>query len=242
MSHVLQLLGPLRLRSDGRTVPLPGSSARLLASLALVGPMSRVQAAALLWPDASTGRGLSNLRTCISRLQRATPGVLDADGSVLALADDVQVDTDRTMAWIVATIYDDAAPADPGGPPPDVVRELLAGWSDEWVREHRDRWQLLVGQALESAASRLLALGRAAAALPYGLAAVAVEPWSESANRVLIEIHARRGDPAGALRQFERLSRLLRSELGVQPAPDIVALIRQLYPFGTGRAGSQRTA
>ncbi|AEE44167.1 AfsR/SARP family transcriptional regulator [Cellulomonas fimi] len=241
MSHVLQLLGPVRLRTDGRRVPLPHACARLTAALALVGPLSREQAAALLWPDAPTGRALSNLRTALSRLRRLTPGLVDARGTVLALADDVTVDTDRMLAWVNATIYDDAPPNDPAGPPREVGRELLAGWDEEWVRDHRDRWQVLVSQALESAATRLLAQGRPAAALPYGLAAVAAEPWSESANRVLIEIHARRGDGAGALRQFERLSRVLRAELGVQPAPDIVALIRQLYPFGVGRTG-QRTA
>jgi DNA-binding SARP family transcriptional activator len=239
MSHVLQLLGPVRLRSDGRWVRLPRACARLLAALALGGPLSRDQAAALLWPDVPQSRALTNLRTGLSRLRRAVPGVVDADGGVVTLADDVLVDTDAVMTWVTDTIYGDSAPDDTSGPPRDVGRELLAGWDDEWAREHRDRWQLLVSQALESAATRLLAIGRPAAALPYGLAAVTAEPWSESANRVLIEIHARRGDAAGALRQFERLTRVLRTELGVQPAPDIVALIRQLYPFGTGRTPGQ---
>lgn len=241
MGHVLALLGPLRLRTDGRRVALAQPSARLLAALALDGPMSRERAADRMWPDSPSGRALANLRTGLSRLRRAAPGVIDVGGPVLALADDVHVDVDDVMTWVNATIYDDAATNERSGPPPEVARELLAGWDDEWARDHRERWHVLIGQALETAASRLLSLGRPAAALPYGLAAVTVEPWSESANRVLIEIHARRGDPAGALRQFDRLSRALKAELGVAPTPDLVALIRQLYPFGVGRAGA-RTA
>ncbi|MFI6921386.1 bacterial transcriptional activator domain-containing protein [Nonomuraea spiralis] len=46
------------------------------------------------------------------------------------------------------------------------------------------------------------------------------EPWSESANRILLEIHARRGDPGSALRRYEKFSGILLRELGVPPAPD----------------------
>ncbi|KGM10600.1 AfsR/SARP family transcriptional regulator [Cellulomonas bogoriensis] len=239
MSHALQLLGPFRLRVEGRTRPVAHSVARVLAALALEGAMSRTQIAALLWPDTDTNQGLSNLRTILSRLGRTVPGVVECEGSVVALAETVSVDVDAVMSWVTSTIYGGGGPpAELTGPPAELVRPLLAGWDDPWAAEHRDRLRLLTSQALECAASRLLVLGRPAEALPYGMAAVSVEPWSESANRVLIEIHARRGDPAGALRQYERFSRALERELGVQPAPDIVALIRQLFPFGTGRVST----
>lgn len=58
------------------------------------------------------------------------------------------------------------------------------------------------------------------------------QPWSESANRLLIEIHARRGDSSSALRRYHRYRDVLERELGVQPGPDMLAVIRQLYPFG----------
>ncbi|WP_087508028.1 AfsR/SARP family transcriptional regulator [Cellulomonas iranensis] len=242
MGHALQLLGPVRLRSDGRTVTLPPAGARLLAVLALGGPVGREQAAAVLWPESSSSRSMANLRTSLSRLNRAVPGVVEAVGNVLALSDDVSVDVDRARRWVTAAIYGDASGDDDDGPPPDVVRELLAGWDDPWVTDHREPWRVLVGQGLESAAAARLAVGRAAAALPYALAAVTVDPLAESAHRVLIEVHARRGDAAAALRQFERLTVMLRRELGVQPSPDIAGLIRRLYPFGTGRGAGRRSA
>ncbi len=241
MGHALQLLGPVRLRSDGRTVTLPPAGARLLAVLALGGATGREQAAAVLWPESSASRALANLRTSLSRLNRVAPGAVESVGNVLALADDVCVDLDGARRWVTATIYGGTSDDD-DGPPPEMVRELLAGWDDAWVTDHREPWAVLVGQALESAATARLATGRAAAALPYALAAVTVDPLSESAHRVLIEVHARRGDGAGALRQYERLTALLRRELGVQPSPDIAGMIRSLYPFAGGRTPGRRTA
>ena len=103
---------------------------------------------------------------------------------------------------------------------------------EEWLDLPRERLQMLQAQALETAAERLLAAGRHAEALPYALSAVEIQPWSESANRLMIEIHARKGDPSNALRRFRRFRRALEQELGVQPGPDMLAAIRQLYPFG----------
>ena len=242
MGHAVQLLGPVRLRSDGRAVTLPPAGARILALLALGGPTGRERAACLLWPDASTSRALANLRTSLSRLNRVAPGAVDSVGSVLALADDVLVDLDRARLWVTRAIYGDLVAEPDDGPPPEVVRELVAGWDDPWVTEHRESWRVLVGQAMESAADARLTLGRPAAALPYALCAVAVDPLSESAHRVLIEVHVRRGDAAAALRQYERLTVLLRRELGVQPSPEIAGLVRSLYPVGARRVPGRRTA
>ncbi|MEV4224872.1 BTAD domain-containing putative transcriptional regulator [Nonomuraea sp. NPDC049725] len=232
----LRLLGPFRLRWDGRTLHLPHGVARMIAALAIIGPMSRSQTAGLLWPGGTEQQALANLRTTLSRMARRTRDVVECDGDILCLVEGTRVDVEMLTRWINDTIYGvGASVGEPAGPPADVDRPLLADWADDWVVERRDRLRTLTAQALQSAAARLLSLGRPAEALPYGLAAVQTEPWSESANRILMEIHARRGDPSSALRQYEKFSRILLRDLGVRPAPDLVAVIRQLYPFGTGR-------
>lgn len=234
--HELQLMGPFRMRRQGAPLQLPYGVARLVAALAIIGPMSRSQAAGLLWPDVTQQQALANLRTTLSRLIRKTREAVESDGDILSLSEGVIVDVEKLTDWINDTIYGVGDPAgELTGPPPGIGRQLLAGWSDDWVTDNRERLRTLTAQALQSAAARLLALGRPAEALPYGLAAVQTEPWSESANRILLEIHARRGDPSSALRQYEKFRRVLLHELGVPPAPDIVAVIQQLYPFGTGR-------
>ena len=228
----LRVIGPFQARRDGHITALPHSAERILAAVALVGPLARPHAGALLWPDAEPGRASANLRAALSRLAAAAAGFLQVSGEVLSLNDSVVIDLDQALAWVNATIYGAAQTAVTAAPPPSVGRELLPGWDEEWLINPRERLQLLQSQALESAAERLIAAGRPAEALPYALSAVQAQPWSESANRLIIEIHARRGDPSNALRRYHRFRRALEDELGVQPGPDMLAAIRQLYPFG----------
>ena len=228
----LRVIGPFQARLDGHVRPMPHSVERVLALVALVGPLARSHAGRLLWPDAAPTRANANLRAAISRLGVVSEGFVHTSGEVLALDEDVSLDLDAAHAWIDATIYE-ATQTAVRPPPVSIGRPLLSGWEEEWLDVPRERLEMLKAQALETAAERLLAAGRPAEALPYALSAVEVQPWSESANRLMIEIHARRGDPSNALRRFRRFRRALEQELGVQPGPDMLAAIRQLYPFGS---------
>ena len=58
-----------------------------------------------------------------------------------------------------------------------------------------------------------------------GLAAVADDPYRESAHRVLIEAYLRNGNVAAAVDQLRRLRQTLRSELGVVPSDELVARV-----------------
>ena len=244
----LRLLGLFQARLDGRTLVVPHRVARVLAMLALLGPMSRTHATALLWPNADPSHGSANLRSALARVQSVTSGFIESTGNVVAIADGVHSDVDDALTWINTTIYAPPNPAVTGAPPPTIGRDLLPGWEEDWLEDSRERLRLLQSSALETAAERLLSSGRAAEAFPYALAAVQAQPWSESANRLLIEIHARRGDPSNALRRYRRFHEALETELGVQPGPDMLAVIRQLYPFGIAAAetthplGGQRAA
>ena len=231
MRRELRVIGPFQVRVDGQVRPMPHSAERVLAVVALVGPLARSRAAALLWPDANPSRAGANLRAALSRLGDVAEGFVHVSGEVLALAEEAPLDLEAAFAWINATIYDDVLPV-AGAPPAWIGRTLLPGWEDGWLTGPNERLQMLEAQALESAAERLLAAGHPDGALPYALSAVEVQPWSESANRLTIEIHARRGDPSNALRHYRRFRHALGQELGVEPGPDIRAAIRQLYPFG----------
>ena len=227
----LRVIGTFQARIDGHVRPLPHSVERLVALVALVGPLARPYASRLLWPDAPAGRARANLRAAVSRLTVAADGLVHVSGEVLSLGEGVVVDLDAALAWIDATIYDASRTA-VTPPPISVGRPVLPGWEEDWLDGTRERLQVLSAQALETAAERLLSAGHPAEALPYALSAVDLQPWSESANRLVIEIHARRGDPSNALRRYRRYRRALEQELGVQPGPDMLAAIRQLYPFG----------
>ena len=227
----LRLIGPFQARRSGRTESVPHSAARLLAMLTLVGPMSRLHAGEQLWPDTDQARSSANLRSTLTRLNAVDNAFLEITGDVLSLSEDVAVDVDDVLTWVNLTIYGAATQAATTAPPPSIGKEVLPGWDEQWLTDPRERVRLLQAQALETAAERLIAAGRPAEALPYALAAVQAQPWSESANRLIIEIHARRGDPSNALRRFRRFRAALQLELGIQPGPEMLAAIRQLYPF-----------
>jgi DNA-binding SARP family transcriptional activator len=226
-------MGTFRARSAGRTVRVPHSVARLLAVTGLLGPMSRSQVAGLLWCDGTQGRAMANLRTTLSRLSGIDGEFLTSNGDIVELAEDVHLDVHDVIEWVHASIYDTGPVTELSGPPANVGRELLVGWEEDWLVESRDRLRVLQTQALEAVAERLMTTGRAAEALPYALSAVASQPWSESANKLVIEIHARRGNPSSALRHYRRFRAALFAELGVQPGSEVVATIRQLYPFAS---------
>jgi len=87
---------------------MPHSVERVLALVALVGPLARSHAGALLWPDAPPTRASANLRAAISRLGVVAEGFLHMSGEILALAEDVSLDLGAAHAWIDATIYEAA--------------------------------------------------------------------------------------------------------------------------------------
>lgn len=227
----LRVIGPFQARHDGHIVPLAHGVERLLAVVALAGPLARAHAASLLWPDTPAPRAAANLRASLSRLTPAADGFLQISGEVLSLGSEVTLDLDVALRWANDTIYDLSSPT-VGAPPVWVGKPLLPGWAEDWLDAPNERLQMLTAQALETAADRLLSAGHSDEALPYALSAVQAQPWSESANRLTIDIHARRGDPSNALRHYRRYRRALAAELDVSPSPDMQAVIRQLYPFG----------
>lgn len=58
---------------------------------------------------------------------------------------------------------------------------------------------------------------------------LAIDPTQEGALRRLVECHHRAGRRRQAFEQYRRLCRVLRTELGVEPAPETVALSRRLF-------------
>jgi len=89
----------------------------------------------------------------------------------------------------------------------------------------RERYRQLRMHALEILCVRLSGAGRHGEAVEAGLAAVSGEPLRESAHRVLIGAHLAEGNRCEAIRQFDRYRGVLQRELGLEPSPEIAALI-----------------
>jgi DNA-binding SARP family transcriptional activator len=98
--------------------------------------------------------------------------------------------------------------------------ELLVGWYDEWVLPERDRVNDLRVHALEALVDRFIGCGRPREALRAARVATRVDPYRESAHRATIRAFLAEGNPASALRHYERYRTFVRTELGIDRMTD----------------------
>jgi DNA-binding SARP family transcriptional activator len=223
----LFLLGGFELRDHGLPVPFSSSAQRLVAFLAMHDrPVSRTYTAGVLWLDASEDRATASLRSLLWQVRRLSRDLVVPTSTHLSLTPDAVVDV-RTL---VATAHRLADPADPidAERPALPSGELLPGWYDDWVIVERERIRQLELHSMENLCERLFGWGRFAAAIEVGLAAIAAEPFRESAHRMLIRAHLAEGNRSEALRQFEIYRQLMWGELGLRPSPDITDLVRDV--------------
>jgi DNA-binding SARP family transcriptional activator len=235
----LSLLGGWQLVVDGQDVALGGREQRLCALLALTGARARAQVAGTLWPESTDARALASLRRALAQTRDRCPGLLVADRTSVGLAPDVRVDVDalRTAAARAGAPDADAALlATLAGDP------LLPGWYDEWVEAQRDDLERLRVDALEHLARGALERGDTGLAEGAARAVARIEPWRESASELVIRGLLERGDRAGAVRELERYSQVLRVELGVVPSPALLALVDPRGPAPVQPARTARPA
>jgi WD40 repeat protein/DNA-binding SARP family transcriptional activator/energy-coupling factor transporter ATP-binding protein EcfA2 len=122
-----------------------------------------------------------------------------------------------------------------------LTRPLLAGTDGRWVEDKRRELALLHLRALDVLADARLTLGDPVHAATAAEAAIAADPFRETAYRNLIRAHARAGNRAAGLRTYERCRRLLAEELGVDPSAELqglhLELLRDDAPVAMPAAG-----
>lgn len=194
---------------------------RVLAFLALhEDGMARGTAAGLLWPDAPEPQGRASLRRA---LWQVPSGWVLAEGEDLLLDADVDLHRARSLA---ASCLDGARITLDGIAL--LSDDLLPGWHEDWATAAQDAFRQLRVQALEAACRTMARAGQHALATQAGIAALAAEPLSESAAEALIAAHLGQGNRYAAVRCYEDFRRVLRQELGVDPAPGLAARLPPL--------------
>ncbi|MFJ1764733.1 BTAD domain-containing putative transcriptional regulator [Amycolatopsis sp. NPDC088138] len=219
----IHLLGPLLVRIDGETVPLPGGRpAALLAVLALAGgrPVTTDELVEQIWGD-RLGETRNAVAVGVSRLRKVLgAGAVVAEGGGYRLAVPAEdIDVSRFSGLVEG----------PDGPPRARlarVEEALALWRGEPLAGVGIDLPIAVGhlrelrlRAEELAAELRLELDehhRVAAELP-GL--VAAYPLHERFTTLLMTAQYRCGRQGEALQAFEHLRKTLAEELGVDPGP-----------------------
>jgi DNA-binding SARP family transcriptional activator len=244
----LNFLGSPQFEVDNRPIEISRRKAvALLAYLAVTGQAhSREALAALLWPEASERRARAGLRSALWELNKTPVAAwLHVDGETIALppADAVIIDAVRFRALLTTPeahdhphteICADCLPAVTTAVSL-YQADFMAGFTlpdapafDEWQFFEADDLRALLVRALE----RLLRFHSKAGdwdqAIAYGRRLIALDPLHEPAQYALMQLYARSGQQAAALRQYQRHQETMAAELGLEPSAEMTALQEQI--------------
>ncbi|MBI3960509.1 MAG: hypothetical protein HY328_16990 [Chloroflexi bacterium] len=222
-------------------------SFRLRKSLALLiylavtrQPHSRDKLATLLWPgyDQSTTRAY--LRKALSLLQQDLPGDwLEIDRHQVALRA-------GSNFWLDAAEYGRLVNGAGHGNLDALehaaalyAADFLDGFSlpdaegfEEWRLHEAETLRGQLIQLLKEVSDRLTGQGEVSRALVYARRRVALDAYDEAAHVAVMRLCEASGQIGQAIRQYENCLRLLREEVGVQPAPETTAVYREIVENG----------
>jgi TolB-like protein len=244
----LRLLGPLSLAIDGHELrKLPRKTDALLALLALQPgrPIARETVADFLWTDRGPEQARHSLRQTLLVLRRSVgDDLIRAEGNSLVIppgtlaVDAIEFEaragsTDRDLLAEAAALYRGELLENRGS---------VASRFDEWLAIERSRFAALAATILRRLAAACAVSGEIETAITAAMQLVTIDNLREDSHRLLIELLARAGRRAEALRRFDAVTELLKRELGVRPDEETVALVHRIRiesstPAVTGRPG-----
>ena len=247
----IRLLGPVEVQVAGRALVVDTRKAvALLAYLAVTArPASRDVLAALLWPDAHGPDARAALRRTLSVLNAALSGSgLAIERHVVRLADTVEVDLHRFHALLDEVRRHEHPPGSActgcmaalagvmriaSGPFMDGFTLRDSETFDDWQRAEGEAVRRDLEAALERLARAALEAGDHALALAAGRRWLDLDPLHEPAHRLLMEAHARAGEPGAAIGQYRECVRVFDRELGVAPLAETTALYEAIRSGAT---------
>lgn len=259
----LFLLGTPQIVVDGQAVTNFNTrkDQALLAYLAVTGVShSRESLAGLLWSELPEEKARRNLRHSLTHLQKVIgPQWLETEhGVALTQAQTWSVDVQILHTTMKDLTRVDRLPAI--GKPirngkttlellDQILKlyrgEFLQGFHvheavhfEEWVLAQREELHLLTLRGLEVLVEQCQAQGAYVQGLTATRRLLQLEPWSESAHCLQMQLLAQSGRRAEALAQYDRCRQILKSELGVEPLPATTALYQQIQQGQYPKVGS----
>jgi DNA-binding SARP family transcriptional activator len=185
------------------------------------------------WPDTREAQARTNLRNLVHLLRQAWPDFdrfIQTDAQTLQWRETASFTLDvlEFEQWLAST---------PGsGPTSEQLDaavalyhgDLLPSCYDEWIAPERARLRRAYLAALEALASLAEGAREYAQALDHARRLVQDEPLHAAANRQLIRLLTLLDERPAALTAYQAYARLLHSELGLLPDPEIQALYAAL--------------
>ena len=118
-------------------------------------------------------------------------------------------------------------------------RTFLPGEDGSWVEEQRRHLRDILVRALECLRETAVANGNLGDAVRHAAEVTELEPFRESSYRALMHAHAAAGNPAEALRVYERCRRFLADELGAYPSAESEAAYLEILRASRDSAAAE---
>lgn len=233
------VLGPVRARRNGETLPSGSPQQRALLTALLLRGGHTATAAELIdaiWGDEPPSQALAAVRTYASRLRKILgPQTLASDSGGYAMRTGPDA-LDVTVAEELAAGADKARAAGDRGRARALLNKALALWDGEALasvpgpyaenqRTRLEEWRL---QLTETRLDLDLEVGCHAEAVSELTALTAAHPLRERLRELLMVALYRSGRQAEALAVYADTRRLLAEELGVDPRPELAQLQQRI--------------
>jgi DNA-binding SARP family transcriptional activator len=218
----IRLLGGVTVAVDGDAIQLTSRHALALLALLALRPLPRSRDALVadLWPDSRSASYLRQslwlVRSSLVRASLDPDSLIEADNDLIGLREGSRPVTDAERFERLARGVDpdiEAAVALYAG-------DLAQGFDHECFSAERERLADIFEDSLAALAEVRLARGDLTGARQAAEALLARDPLREEAHGVLIAIYGRSGSRSQVVRQWRRLTGVLRRELDVDPLPE----------------------
>lgn len=250
MGHHLRLylFGTAQLERNDEPIALrPRKAVALFVYLVVTAQRhSRDTLATLLWPESSQKNARASLRRTLYQLNQ----VLPAD-TISATTETIEINSDADL-WVDVSAFRQhvAACVLPDGPV-DILEpacrsrleeaaelygdNFLSGFSlvdsvgfDDWQTMQRESLRRALAGVLAQLTHSYATQGQFDQAIGFASRWLTVDPMHEPAHRKLMQLYAWSGQRAAAVRQYEECERILRDEIGVDPAVETLELLTSI--------------
>ena len=218
----LSVLGSFQFRAGDTASALPSGSQRLLALLALAGPVGdpvddRGNACGPTRASSTRRRAcVPRSRACAAKPAPRSTSPTSTSTSLRACMVDIR-ESKAFAHRLLEPNTPHLAPEATAAAVASLSADLLPDWYEDWVLIETAEWRQLRLHALEAMADNLAAEGRWAEAIAAAQAAIRGEPLRETSHAALIRVFLAEGNQTEALGQFNRYRTLLNDELSLEP-------------------------
>ena len=249
-SFQITLLGQPYIRRNDSAVIINRKKCRaILYYLASIDyPISRDKLQAMFWPDADVVSAKHNLNVNLYEIKKQAPGLIEnADhGNGVQLAPNVSVD----VRFFNSLLEADRVSLSQLQQAIDLFQgDFLDGFTladspdfDNWKATEAVYYSSKYIDALIRAADIYAAAGDLIPAISYVQKALSIDPLKEDLYRKLMTLHSKNGDYLQVQNTYNRLKKVLREEINIEPMSETAALYTSIMRNSSQKGTDQRAA